>query len=315
MGSHFEHFVYEVDRDVMAGVMLRAYEDLPEGLRPEVLNQIVNPAPAVEEEEETGKIKKRRKKRKKRNAEPEIVEVELTPAERIQAWVDQAYATSYATDEARLADLLDNPDAEALANDPLLQFVQGLIGHFRRAVAPMYYPLGFQLDMLRKTYIQGLREMHSDKNFYPDANSTMRVTYGKVRSYEPRDGVIYEYYTTIEGIMEKMDPDNPDYRVPAKLVELYENKDYGRYAEGDDMRVCFLTTNDITGGNSGSPVLNARGELIGCAFDGNWEAMAGDIYVFPEYNRTICVDARYILFIIDKFAGASHLLDEMTIIE
>lgn len=314
MAEHFKNFVYDVDKDVLAAVLLRTYEDLPPALHPDVLTEIVNPAAPMVEEEETGKKKK--KKKKKKSAPVEAVVEMLSPAERIQAWVDQAYATSYASSEARLSELLNNPSPDALANDPLLQFVQGILGHFRSRVATSYYTFGFQVDMLRKVYLQGLREMHSDKHFYPDANSTMRVTYGKVRSYEPNDGVIYEHYTTIEGIMEKMDPDNPDYRVPGRLVELYEDKDYGRYAkDGEALRVCFLTTNDITGGNSGSPVLNARGELIGCAFDGNWEAMAGDIYVFPSLNRTICVDARYILFVIDKFAGASHLLDEMTIIE
>ena len=157
--------------------------------------------------------------------------------------------------------------------------------------------------------------MYSDQNFYPDANSTMRLTYGKVRSYEPKDGVLYNYYTTLAGVMEKEDPNDEEFIVPGKLKELWQKGDYGQYAEDGEMRVNFLTTNDITGGNSGSPVINANGELVGVAFDGNWEAMAGDIHVFPQFNRTICVDARYVLFVIEKYAGAKNLIEELKIVK
>ncbi len=156
--------------------------------------------------------------------------------------------------------------------------------------------------------------MQPDKKFYPDANFTMRLTYGTVQDYYPEDAVHFEYYTTLKGVMEKEDPDNWEFVVPEKLKELYETKDYGRYGEGDVMKVCFLTNHDITGGNSGSGVMNGNGELIGLAFDGNWEAMSGDIAFEPELQRTINVDIRYVLFIIDKFAGATRLIDEMTIV-
>ena len=158
--------------------------------------------------------------------------------------------------------------------------------------------------------------MNSDKKFYPDASSTMRATYGKVETYEPGDGLEYNHFTTMEGLIEKMYNNNPEFNVPAKLVELYEAKDYGQYGiEGDKLVVCFITNNDITGGNSGSPVINGNGELIGCAFDGNWEAMTGDLVFDPNYKRCINADIRYILFIIDKFAGAGHLVEEITIIQ
>ena len=156
--------------------------------------------------------------------------------------------------------------------------------------------------------------MNPDKNFYPDANSTMRTTYGNIGDYEPGNAMHYDYYTTIDGIMEKEDATNEEFIVPAKLKELYEIGDYGRYADKDgNLRINFISNNDITGGNSGSPVINAWGEIVGTAFDGNWEAMSGDIAFENEIQRTISVDIRYTMFIIDKFAGATHLIDEMTI--
>ncbi len=161
----------------------------------------------------------------------------------------------------------------------------------------------------------GLREMDSDLNFAPDANSTMRMTYGTVGSYQPRDGVKYKYYTTAEGILEKMDNDDPEFVVPEKLETLIREKDFGPYTnEYGELPVCFIHNTDITGGNSGSPVINGRGELIGCAFDGNWEAMSGDIAFEDNLQRTISVDARYILFIVDKYAGATNLIEEMTLV-
>ena len=171
-----------------------------------------------------------------------------------------------------------------------------------------------KMDRGYRTFIAGLREMMPDKNFYPDANSTPRLTYGIVGEYSPKDGVEFEEYTTIEGVMQKEDPNNDEFTVPVKLKELYNAKDYGQYANEDgELPVCFIHSTDITGGNSGSPVMNAKGELIGCAFDGNWEAMSGDISFEPSVQRTISVDIRYVLFIIEKYAGAKHLVDEMTI--
>jgi hypothetical protein len=142
----------------------------------------------------------------------------------------------------------------------------------------------------------------------------MRFTYGQVLDYYPADGVHFNYYTTLGGVMEKEDPGNWEFEVPEKLKELFRTKDFGKYGENGVMKVCFLTNHDITGGNSGSPVINGKGELIGLAFDGNWEAMSGDIAYEPELQRTINVDIRYVLFIIDKFAGAKRLIDEMSIV-
>ena len=168
-----------------------------------------------------------------------------------------------------------------------------------------------------RLFVDGLQKMGMNKA--SDANSTMRFTYGNVLPYDPADAVHYDFYTTLEGVMQKeviTEDKNHEFYVPQRLKDLFESKDYGPYARKEDgkLPVGFLSNNDITGGNSGSPVINAYGELIGTAFDGNWEAMSGDIYFEPNIQRTISVDVRYTLFIIDKYAGASHLIDEMNII-
>jgi hypothetical protein len=164
-------------------------------------------------------------------------------------------------------------------------------------------------------FIAGLREMNPDKKYYPDANSSMRFTYGTVQDYYPADAVHFDYVTHLSGTMEKEDASTAEFVVPEKLKTLFETKDYGQYGVDGKLIVCFLSTNDITGGNSGSPVMNGNGELIGIAFDGNWEAMSGDIAFEPELQRTINVDIRYVLFIIDKYAGAHNLIDELTIVK
>jgi hypothetical protein len=151
---------------------------------------------------------------------------------------------------------------------------------------------------------------------YPDANSTLRLTYGQVLPYEPADGTVYDYRTTLRGVMEKEDSGNWEFVVPSKLKQLYRDKDYGRYATANgEMPVCFIVNTDNTGGNSGSPVFNGKGELIGTGFDRNYEGLTGDIAFRPASQRAICVDIRYTLFIIDKFAGASHIINELTINE
>ena len=165
-----------------------------------------------------------------------------------------------------------------------------------------------------RLFVRGLMEMDPQQRMAPNANSTLRLTYGKVKSYKPRDAVFYDYYTTLTGVMEKEGPKGGEFEVPARLKELYKNKDFGQYGK-DNVVTCFITDNDITGGNSGSPVINANGELIGAAFDGNSEAMSGDIDFEENLQRCINVDMRYVLFIIDKYAGAKNLIDEMTIVK
>jgi len=166
-----------------------------------------------------------------------------------------------------------------------------------------------------RLFIAGLRQMNPGKVFYPDANSSMRMSYGSVQDYFPADAIHYDYFTTLKGVMDKEDSTNEEFIVEKKLKDLFQSKNYGPYGEDGKMVVCFLTTNDITGGNSGSPVINGNGQLIGLAFDGNWEAMSGDISYEQKLQRTICVDIRYVLFIIDKFAGDTNLIKELTLVQ
>ena len=213
-----------------------------------------------------------------------------------------------------LNEFLDNPKYKKLKKDPAMVLAKELFGTLMQ-FSGKYRANQKLVNKGDRLFVAGLREMNPDKVYYPDANSTMRLSYGSVQDYYPADAVHYDYITTLKGVMEKEDPDNDEFIVEKKLKELYKKKDYAPYDEDGKLITCFLTTNDITGGNSGSPVINANGELIGLAFDGNWEAMSGDIAFEPELQRTICVDIRYVLFIIDKYAGAQNLIDELTIVK
>lgn len=230
-------------------------------------------------------------------------------------FIDNMFDNSMFVDSAKLWKFIDNPTAEKIKNDPAFAASTSIINEYREIKGNLK-EFNEKFSKGHRLYVAGIMEMNDGQPMYPDANFTMRLTYGKVLDYYPRDAVHYNYYTTLNGVMEKEDPDNWEFVVPEKLKELYHNKDYGQYATKDgDMPLNFISNNDITGGNSGSPVINGKGELIGTAFDGNWEAMSGDIVFENKLQRCINVDIRYTLFIIDKYAGAKHLIDEMTIVK
>ncbi len=227
-------------------------------------------------------------------------------------YIDHMFDKSIFTDSTRFYAFLQNPKLRKLMKDPAYDAAQSIINEYF-ILSDKESEYDAELNKGRRLYMAGLMAMNPDKIFYPDANFTMRLTYGTVEGYTPRDAVYYKYFTTLKGVMEKEDPHNYEFIVPEKLKELYKSKDFGRYGEDGIMHVCFITNNDITGGNSGSPVMNGNGELIGLAFDGNWEAMSGDIAFDNNIQRCIVVDIRYVLFIMDKYAGARHLVDEMTL--
>ena len=227
-------------------------------------------------------------------------------------FVNYLFTHTMFTNKDEVMAFLNNPSKKSFEKDKGFKVMRSIfMKYFEEYTELDGYDL--KLEVLERLYMQGRMEMYPDKFKYPDANFTMRLTYGTVENYSPRDAVHYDEFTVLKGVMEKEDTTNFEFLVPKYLKQLYEKKDYGPYGVDGKMPVCFITNNDITGGNSGSPVLNANGELIGLAFDGNWEAMSGDIAYEPELQRCICVDIRYVLFIIDKYAGAGYLIDELKI--
>ncbi len=231
---------------------------------------------------------------------------------------DKIFDKSLLANEEKLNDFLDgykSKQYKKLKNDPIFTIYEEFVNMYRSDLSPSYTAHHAVIDSLDRIYMQAQMEFRKEKVFYPDANFTLRVAFGQVDHYYPRDAVKYEHFTTLEGIMEKDNPEIYDYDVPEKLRILYNKKDYGQYADKDGkIHVCFIATNHTTGGNSGSPVLDSEGNLIGINFDRNWEGTMSDLMYDPDMCRNISLDVRYALFIIDKMAGASHLIDEMTLI-
>ena len=277
--EHFKDYNAPTDKKVLAGLYQMYADNVPEDQYPEFYKDII----------------------KKYKGD-------------FNKYADYIFEKSIFTSEEKVNAFLDKPNAKKLAKDPAYILSSDVMGALMASMG-QYRSAQSGLTKGERLFVAGLRKLNSDKVYYPDANSTMRLSYGSVLDYFPADAVHYDYVTHLSGVMEKEDPTNDEFIVPAKLKQLYEEKDFGRYGQDGRLIVGFLTTNDITGGNSGSPVINGNGELIGLAFDGNWEAMSGDIAFEPRLQRTICVDVRYVLFVIDKFAGATNLIDELTIVQ
>ena len=233
----------------------------------------------------------------------------------IERFLDDIFAKSIFASRENYNKFLKRPTAKALLNDPMILFAQS-VENERENLSNSLKSYDAAYNRAHRTYVKGLLEMEKDKKHWPDANFTLRLTYGQVKGYHPRDCVYYTHQTTLDGVMEKEDSTNWEFVVPQKLKDLYRAKDFGRYATKDGrMPVAFCATTHTTGGNSGSPVMNANGELIGINFDRNWEGVGGDIEYLPDYQRSIIVDIRYVLFLIEKYGRAEGLLQEMEIIE
>jgi hypothetical protein len=276
--THFEEYDRFTDQDVFAALTDMYYNELPSNMHPEILDKMVT------------KYKFD-----------------------FAAYANYVFTNSFLSNQPAVEAFLNEPSLKVLDKDPAFQLMQGYMQKIMVAAAD-YSKENDAKTKAERLYISGMREKQPDKKFYPDANSTMRFSYGEVLDYFPTDAVQYDYKTHLKGVIEKEDQTSDEFYVEPKLIELFETKDYGTYASEDGTMVtCFLTNNDITGGNSGSPVINGKGEMIGLAFDGNWEAMSSDLAFEPKLQRCICVDIRYVLFIIDKYAGATNIIDELTI--
>lgn len=279
--EYFKDYNAPTDQKVFAALLNMYYQDVPQPLHPGIFKTV--------EKKYKGDFNK---------------------------FAADVFAKSIFASQEKMNLFLTKPSVKVLEKDPAYQVYKSILGDFRTSIGPFFSEVRNRLDKANNLYLQGVLEMRKGEKLYPDANFTMRLTYGSVQDCVPGDAVYYNYFTTLEGVMQKEDSTNEEFIVPKKLKALYKAKDYGKYADQKGyMPVCFITNNDITGGNSGSPVINGEGHLIGTAFDGNWEAMSGDIIFEPTLQRCIAVDIRYILFMIDKFAGAGHLVREMTLIE
>ncbi len=281
--GYFKNYIPQVDRDVFLAQLPIYRRHVPQGLSPAELNAIGTRFGGSTER-----------------------------------YVASVFDKSLFTDSTRIYRALDHFSpkvAKAMAKDPAYQLVRAFHENFFGQIRPRHGELGDQIEAAMRTWSRGLMELFPERTWWPDANSTLRLSYGRVEGAEPRDGIIYKPFTTLEGVMEKADPNEPDFVVPAKLAELFRAKDYGPYADANgEMPVCFLSSLHTTGGNSGSPVLNGKGELIGLNFDRTWESTMSDVLFDPAKCRNISVDIRYVLFIVDKYLGAKRLIDEMELV-
>ena len=291
LDGHFDEYFAATDQKLLATTARLLYENLPAKFHPATF---------------TGKFFT--KKAKGDNTK-----------EKFDNWAEAVFAKSFLVNKDRARAFTELSDVKkinkAIDKDPGMEYVNSIIDVFRTKLQMGMAQFSSTDEELMKSYTKGMMEMNKDKEFYPNANFTMRLTYGKVIPYIPRDAVAYKAFTTHEGILEKEIPGDEEFHVPQKLHDLLVEAKFGEYGENGKLPVCFLNDTDITGGNSGSPVINGEGHLVGIAFDGNWESMTSDLVFDPGTVRTISVDIRYVAFIIDKYAGARHLLDEMEVIQ
>jgi len=282
--SAYKDFDLETDKELMAEMTKMYFENVPKDELPSIFNKIVG------------------KKRKD------------TGIDAYNKFVDGLYKNTILTDSVAFNNLFEIPSLEKLRSDAMMQYAMSFATNYEKRHKPKMDSFIVHKTELSKKYLQDLEDWKKDKAFYPDANSTMRISYGEVLGYDPVDGVHYKYFTTLDGLEAKYKEGDEEFDAPKELLRLNDARAFGRYADKDGtLHTCFITTNDITGGNSGSPVMNANGELIGTAFDGNWEAMSGDIAFDKNYKRTIVVDIRFVLFLIDRFGRADNLIKEMDI--
>lgn len=240
---------------------------------------------------------------------------DLKDEKTFRTWASAVFSNTMIFDDAKWNAFMSQPDNVKLQDDPAYAYASAFVKNYSGKYLPLYNQFVTGNNELGRLYLKGVIEREPAKTRYPDATFTMRLSYGQVKPYNPRDAISYDYVTTLTGVMEKYKPKDYEFDLPEKLIELYNKKDFGQYKDlkKNDLVVGFITTNDITGGNSGSPVINGKGELIGLAFDGNYEALSHKIQFDPVYNRTICVDVRYVLWCIDKLGGASNIINELKI--
>jgi len=281
LDEDFKEFYEPIEKKVLASVLMHLVEDLDNAALPKTLTDMA------------AKYKK-----------------DYT------AMAEAMWKKSMFVSKDKLASFLKSPSLKKLQKDPIYAVTNGYMNEVTKKMQPQVAKINSTLGKANRLYMAGVMEMSPNALNNPDANGTMRLTYGRVLPYNGKDATYFKEFTTSRGVIEKYIPGDVEFDAPPRLIEMMKKKDFGQYADKDgELHICFLTDNDITGGNSGSPVINGNGELIGTAFDGNWEAIASDFAFEPEFQRTICVDVRYTLFVLDKFGGAGHLLKEMKIIK